>query len=121
VAEAPYERGDVAAWMVIDPDGMRVYRAEVIGTDRLTHEEWRVMTTHGESTTDSRGVGASIVPIDEEIARDFAEKGDGFLVEPVRAVLQEEIEEQSLDQEIVEQSLEQDLNRSIRGNGSMPL
>ena len=101
MAQAPYERGDLAAYLVMDPDGMRVYRAEVVGTDRLSHDSWRVVTTHGEGMTDSRGVGGNLVPIDEEIAREFVEKGDGFLVEPVTAI------DHDIDEELHEEKIEE--------------
>jgi hypothetical protein len=76
---SPYARGDTVAWLSIDPEGMRVHRAEVLGIEPEA-DGWRVSTTHGTEHVDMRGEGSALVPSDEEIATELAQRGDGFLV-----------------------------------------
>jgi hypothetical protein len=103
---APYERGQSAAWLEFDENGMKVYRAEVVGVSKEAYDTWLVSTTHGQERVNDRGEGPRLVPVDTEIAEEFARRGDGFLVEStVRDI------DRELDQSLDWQSFEQDLGK----------
>jgi hypothetical protein len=102
----PYGRGDTVAWLSIDPEGMRVHRAEVLGIEPEA-DGWRVSTTHGTEHVDMRGEGPALVPSDEEIATEFAQRGDGFLVrstmQDIEQTLDRSIDWEALERNIIEQ------------------
>jgi hypothetical protein len=103
---SPFRRGDMCAWLEFDEKGMRVFQATVVGISQEAYQSWRVATTHGTEIVDDRGEGPRLVPIDADIAEDFARQGDGFLVEStVRDI------DRELDQSLDWQSFEQDLGR----------
>jgi hypothetical protein len=104
--DAPYTRGDSAAWLAFDERGMKVFQAEVVGVAKEATDLWLIATTHGEERVNDQGEGPRLVPIDTEIAKEFASRGDGFLVEStVRDI------DRRLDQSLDWQSFEQDLGR----------
>jgi hypothetical protein len=108
--DAPFGRGDTCAWLEFDERGMKVYRAEVVGVSKEATDLWLVSTTHGQERVNDQGEGPSLVPVDTEIAEEFARRGDGFLVEStVRDI------ERHLDQSLDWQSFEQNLRRHGRG------
>jgi hypothetical protein len=100
----PYAPGDQVVYLEHDPAGMRIWKAEVTEVDQLDLDSWQISTTHGTEVVNRVGEGASIVPVDEEIARTLVQQGDGFLVtSTVRDI------EQHLDQSIDWPSIERDL------------
>jgi hypothetical protein len=104
--DAPYERGQSAAWLAFDENGMRVFQASVVGVSKEATDVWLISTTHGQERVNDQGEGPRLVPIDPEIAKEFARRGDGFLVEStVRDI------DRRLDQSLDWQSFEQDLGR----------
>jgi hypothetical protein len=108
----PYAPGDSVAVLKNDPEGMRVHRATVTEVTQVERDTWRVVTTHGDEIVDRGGEGPSLVPVDPQLAQEFAEKGDGFLVEStVRDI------ERHLDQSLDWQSLERNLGQDGRGRG----
>jgi hypothetical protein len=95
-----------------DPQGMRIYRAEVTEVSQEDPDSWRVSTTRGEEVVNREGEGPNLVPLDEEIANEIDEKGEGFLVEStVRDI------ERHLEQRLDWQSLERNLGQDGRGRG----
>ena len=106
----PYAPGDSVAYLEHDPQGMRVHQATVVEVTQIERETWRIVTTHGDEIVDRGGEGPSLVPIDPQIAQEFVEKGDGFLIEStVRDI------EQSLDQSLDWQTLERNLGQDGQG------
>jgi hypothetical protein len=47
-------------------------------------ENWRVETTHGAELVGSDGSGARLLPIDPELAEEFARLGDGYALLPTQ-------------------------------------
>jgi hypothetical protein len=104
--DAPYERGQSAAWLEFDENGMRVYRAEVVGVSKEAYDTWLISTTHGQERVNDQGEGPRLVPVDAEIAEEFTRRGDGFRVEStVRDI------ERSLNQSLDWQTFEQNLGK----------
>jgi hypothetical protein len=115
--DAPFERGQSVAWLEFDPEGMRVFRAEVTGVSRETYATWLISTTHGQERVNDRGEGPKLVPVDADIADDFVRRGDGFLVRSTTHDI-----EQSLDQSLDWQSFEQNLGKGDgKGKGGHKL
>lgn len=101
---APYERGQSAAWLEFDENGMRVYQASVVGVSKEATDLWLVSTTHGQERVNDRGEGPRLVPVDPEIAEEFARRGDGFLVESTVRDIDRELNK-SLDWQSFERKL----------------
>lgn len=76
----PYARGDHVAWLNTDHDGVRVRRVEVLEVT-AERDGWSVRTTEGHEWVDRRGEGSRLVPIDDELQRDFEVRGESFIVE----------------------------------------
>lgn len=103
---APYRAGDHVAWISDDPAGMRVEQATVMAIEPQ-EQGWAVETTLGRELVDRRGEGGRLVPIDDEIARDFDERGESFVVRSTIDEIAEDLDP-SLDWGDLERSLEQD-------------
>lgn len=82
---APYAPGDVAAVIELQDEKVIVTESTVLRIEPDAVEgRWRVYTDHGGwTTTDAEGVGTYVVPIDEELAQDFVNRGPRFEVEPM--------------------------------------
>jgi hypothetical protein len=100
----PFERGQSAAWLAFDENGMRVYRAEVVGVSKEATDTWLISTTHGQERVNDGGEGPRLVPVDTEIAKEFARRGDGFLVESTVRDIDRELNK-SLDWQSFERGL----------------
>lgn len=71
----PYAPGDQVAFLEYDPDGMRVWRAGVQEVVQEDIDSWRIETTHGAEVVNREGEGASLVPMDEQVATEIVQKG----------------------------------------------
>ena len=78
---APYSPGDSAVWLSSEQHGLSVHQAVVLHVE-LDGESWRVETTHGTETVGPGGSGARLLPMDPELAEEFARLGDGYAVLP---------------------------------------
>lgn len=83
-----YNRGDKAAYLEPDPEGTRIYEAEITSADGMrvtfrvgidTEERWANVNEAGYALAPGE---PKIVPFDEVLAQDLANNGDGFLVRP---------------------------------------
>jgi hypothetical protein len=109
----PYAPGDQAVWMEHDPQGMRVYRAEVLEVSQEDPDSWWVSTTRGEEVVDREGEGPSLVPMEEQIATEITEKGDGFLVESTVRDIERHLE-RSMEWPSIKRSIDRTLGRDGR-------
>jgi hypothetical protein len=75
---APYAPGDQAAWLELDDEGLHVTRAWVESVEKEGNR-WRVETTYGTELVNDQGEGQELVPIDNELELEFAERGDHYL------------------------------------------
>jgi len=108
----PYAPGDQVAFLEYDPDGMRVWRAEVTEVVQQDIDSWRIETTHGAEVVNREGEGPSVAPMDEQIATEIVSKGDGFLVEStVRDI------ERHLEESPEWRSLERNIDRTLGRDG----
>jgi len=73
----PYAPGDQAAWLELDDDGLHVTRAWVKSVE-AEGNRWRVETTYGTELVNDQGEGRELVPIDNELELEFAERGDHY-------------------------------------------
>jgi hypothetical protein len=106
----PYAPGDQVAFFENDPEGMRIWRAEVTEVIQEDLDSWRIETTHGAELVNREGEGPGLVPMDEQIATEITQNGDGFLVEStVRDI------ERHLDQQIDWPSIERSLGDDGQG------
>jgi hypothetical protein len=110
--DAPYRKGDEVVFLSLDPEGMRPHRSQVLSISETEPGRWQVETVHGEGQVNQNGVGASIVPMDEEMATELARKGDGHLV---RSTTRD-----ALDQWLGEQGFEQSLDQNLKKRGPRP-
>jgi hypothetical protein len=78
---APYSPGDSAVWLSSEQHGLSVHQAVVLHLEP-EGENWRVETTHGTETVGPEGSGARLLPMDPELAEEFARLGDGYAVLP---------------------------------------
>jgi hypothetical protein len=78
--EPPYRTGDPAVRFILSGDTVQVYTTRII--DMEAHGDgWRVWDHAGiPHVVDGEGVGTLIVPVDQELARELATKGEGFTV-----------------------------------------
>lgn len=76
----PYRVGDQIAWIDADDAGVRVSRATVLTVER-GQQGWSVETARGRESVDQRGEGSRVVPIDDELERDFEVRGESFIVQ----------------------------------------
>jgi hypothetical protein len=77
----PLRPGDRVAWLSADGDGVRVEEATVLSVER-EGMGWTAETDHGREVVDHRGEGSRLLPIDDELARDFARHdGEPFVVQ----------------------------------------
>jgi hypothetical protein len=114
--DAPYGKGDEVVFLSLDPEGMRPHRSQVLSISETEPGRWQVETGHGEGEVNQYGVGASIVPMDEEMATELARKGDGHLVRSTtRDALDQWLGKQGFDQSL-NQSLDQRLDQSLDQN-----
>jgi hypothetical protein len=67
--------GDQVAFLKYDPDSMRVWRAGVQEVVQEDIDSWRIETTHGAEVVNREGEGASLVPMDEQVATEIVQKG----------------------------------------------
>jgi len=108
----PYAAGDSVAWLEYDPAGMRVNRATVTEVAQQDIDSWRIETTHGQEVVNREGEGASLVPMDEQIATEIQRNGDGFLVQSTVHDI-----EQHLEQSPEWPSLARDIERTLGRDG----
>jgi hypothetical protein len=82
---APYRPGDLAAVISLEDDRVMVAESTVLRVEPDAVEgRWKIETDHGGWTiADSEGIGTFIVPIDEQVARQFVEHGSRFELEPM--------------------------------------
>jgi hypothetical protein len=81
---APYRPGDLVAAIGLEDDGkVMVTETTVLHVEPDVAEgHWRIETDHGGWTiTDAQGGGTYVVPIDEEIAQEIANRGPRFELE----------------------------------------
>lgn len=107
----PYQRGDAAVWLGLDDAGMRVFRTEVLDV-RPDDGSWRVSTVHGTERVDAAGIGPALVPMDDDIAQDLAERGDGFLVQSTVRDIEADLDP-SIDWGEVERQIGQERGRGL--------
>ena len=95
---APYAPGDQAAWLELDDEGLHVTRAWVKSVEEEGNR-WRVETTYGTELVNDQGEGQELVPIDNELELEFAERGDHYLAPMIeRAWEPPAFDEPNLDQ-----------------------
>jgi len=68
-----------AVWISDHEDGMQVERTAVIRV-RPDGDGWLVDTLAGTERVDATGEGARLVPLDPEMASEFEERGQSFVV-----------------------------------------
>jgi hypothetical protein len=80
---APYRPGDLVAVLGIEDNKVMATETTVLRVEPDAVEgRWRIETDHGGWTiTDGQGVGTYVVPIDEEIAQEIANRGPRFELE----------------------------------------
>jgi hypothetical protein len=76
---APYSPGSSAVWLESTPHGLSVHQAVVLRV-QPEGENWRVEITHGSEIVGEDGSGARLLPMDPELAEEFARLGDGYAV-----------------------------------------
>jgi hypothetical protein len=109
---APFRVGDSVAWLENVREGMKVWQATVTEVTQIDIDSWRIETTHGVEVVNREGEGASLVPMDEQIATEIVTYGDGLLIEStVRDI------ERHLEQSPEWRSLERDINRTLGRDG----
>ena len=102
---APYRVGVPAVFLELDDDGMRASQVAVLRVEPVGNA-WRVETTLGRDVVNEHGEGGRIVPMDAELAQEFAERGSSFVV---RSTLHDI--EKDLDRSIDWRRFEYDLDR----------
>ena len=110
---APHGVGMPAVWLDDDPEGMLVQRTAVLAV-RPEGDGWSVETAAGIEHVDASGEGSRLVPLDEELAAEFEERGTSFVVRSTVDELEQDLD-QSLDRERFEQTLA--ATRSIATTG----
>jgi hypothetical protein len=88
---APYSLGDSAVWLESNEHGLSVHQAVVLHVEP-EGENWRVETTHGSELVGGNGSGARLLPMDPELAEEFARLGDGYAVLPTVPEQEREVE-----------------------------
>jgi hypothetical protein len=81
MAASPYAPGTTVVWLDDRPFGLSVHQAVVVEI-QPEGENWRVTTTHGTEIIGPDGSGARVLPMDDELAQEFARLGDGYAVLP---------------------------------------
>ena len=76
---APYRVGDPVVFLELDDDGMRASQVAVLRVEPVGNA-WGVETTLGRDVVNEHGEGGRIVPMDGELAQEFAERGSRFVV-----------------------------------------
>lgn len=103
---APHGVGMPAVWLDDDPEGMLVQRTAVLAV-RPEGDGWSVETAAGIEHVDASGEGSRLVPLDEELAAEFEERGTSFVVRSTVDELEQDLD-QSLDRERFERDLGRD-------------
>src|SRR5215213_8663598 len=103
----PYAPGDSVVYLEHDPGGMRVWQATVTEVTQQDLDSWRIETTHGAEVVNREGEGPGLVPMDEQIATQIVEKGDGFLVESTIQEIEGQLS-QRIDWSSIERNLGND-------------
>jgi hypothetical protein len=99
--EPPYRAGDSAVRFLLVNDRVEVYKTRVQGIEPWK-DGYRVYDHIGKPhEVDRDGVGAELVPMDDQLRAELAERGDGFTVveeDMLRGLeLIDEMPSQSLD------------------------
>jgi hypothetical protein len=88
MSAAPFVPGTTVVWLEEQPHGLSVHQAVVLDI-QPEGENWRVETTHGTEIVGADGSGARLLPMDPELAIEFARLGDGYAVLPTKGLEQE--------------------------------
>jgi hypothetical protein len=78
---APYVPGDSCVFLESQQHGLSVHQAVVLQVEP-EGDHWRVETTHGAELVGDDGSGPRLLPMDPELAEEFARLGDGYAVLP---------------------------------------
>jgi hypothetical protein len=85
---APYSPGASVVWLESNDHGLTVHQAIVMAV-QPEDDHWRVETTHGSELVGEDGSGARLLPMDPELAEEFARLGDGYAVLPAKGLERE--------------------------------
>ena len=77
----PFTTGESVVWLNPSAHGITAHQAIVLEIEP-DDNGWQVRTTHGAELVGEDGSGARLLPMDPELAEEFARLGDGYTVFP---------------------------------------